>query len=189
MCLYHYSQIPAVPHKNAVSKTGRLRPGQSKKRLPCQIDECSTALVGTSMPPQKKKKEEGGAKFKCNYSGHGKPPRQVFDDKYLQLLRENGWGGGGKKLPSTWADREKAYNELMRIMGQKVHRQIRTGRAGGADGSQAEEVLVEDEGVDKEILDDGGGPHKKMGEAGGLHLTPQTHPNLWERVRTKRGRL
>jgi len=73
-----------------------------------------------------------------------------------------GGGGGGKKLPSTWADREKTYNELMRIMGQKVHRQIRTGRAGGADGSQAEEVLVEDEGVDKEILDDGGGPHKKM---------------------------
>jgi hypothetical protein len=166
VCLYHYRQIPGVPCKNAVSKTGRLRPGQRKKRLPCQIDESCTALVGTSIPPQKKKKEEGGAKFKCNYSGHGKPPRQVFDDKYLQLLRENGWGGGGKKLPSTWANREKTYNELMRIMGQKVHRQIRTGRAGGADGSQAEEVLVEDEGVDKEILDDPG-PHKKMGEGGG----------------------
>jgi hypothetical protein len=34
-----------------------------------------TALVGTSMPPLKKKKEEGGTKFKCNYSGHGKSPR------------------------------------------------------------------------------------------------------------------
>ena len=28
-------------------------------------------------------------------------------------------------MPNTWMDREKAYNELMRIMGQKVHRQIR----------------------------------------------------------------
>ena len=27
-------------------------------------------------------------------------------------------------MPNTWADREKAYNELMRIMGQKVQRQI-----------------------------------------------------------------
>ncbi len=71
--------------------------------------------------------------------------------------------GGRREKVSTWADREKTYNELMRIMGQKVHRQIRTGRVGGADGSQAEEVLVEDEGVDKEILDDPG-PHKKMGE-------------------------
>jgi hypothetical protein len=64
------------------------------------------------MPPQKKKKEEGGAKFKCNYSGHDKPPRQVFDDKYLDLMKQNGWGGGGKKLSNTWADREEAYNDL-----------------------------------------------------------------------------
>jgi hypothetical protein len=33
-----------------------------------------------------------------------------------------------------------------------------------------EEVFVEDEGVDKEILDDGGEPHKKMGESGGRGL-------------------
>jgi hypothetical protein len=116
VCLYHYRQIPAVPHKNAVSKTGRFRPGQNKKRLPCQFDESCTVLVGTSMSPQKKKKEEGGAKFKCNYSRHGKPPRQVFDDKYLELLKQNGWGGGAKKLPNTWADREKTCNDLMRII-------------------------------------------------------------------------
>ena len=42
-----------------------------------------------------------------------------------------------------------------------------TGRTGVVTGSQVEEVFVEDEGVDKEILDDGGGPHKKMGESGG----------------------
>ena len=70
-------------------------------------------------------------------------------------------------MSNTWVDREKAYNELMRIMRQKVHREILTGRSGGTGGSQVEEVLVEDEGVDKEILDDGGGPHKKMGEEGG----------------------
>jgi len=142
VCLYHYRQIPGVPCKNAVSKTGRLRPGQRKKRLPCQIDESCTALVGTSIPPQKKKKEEGGAKFKCNYSGHGKPPRQVFDDKYSKMLRENGWGGGGKKLPNTWADREETYNDLMQIMGNKVQCQLLARRAGGATGSQADPGCV-----------------------------------------------
>jgi len=57
------------------------------------------------MPPQKKKKEEAGSKFKCNYSGHGKPASQVFDDKNLE--KRNGRGGGGKKLPKNWAEREK----------------------------------------------------------------------------------
>ena len=37
------------------------------------------------------------------------------------------------------------------IMGQKVQRQILTGRTGGAAGSQEETVFVEDEGVDKEM--------------------------------------
>ena len=55
-----------------------------------------------------KKKEEPGSKFKCNYSGHGKSASQVFDDKNLELKKQNGWGGGGKKLPKNWADREKA---------------------------------------------------------------------------------
>jgi hypothetical protein len=32
---------------------------------------------------QKKKKEEPGSKFKCNYSGHGTFVSQVFDDKNL----------------------------------------------------------------------------------------------------------
>jgi hypothetical protein len=74
------------------------------------------------MPPQKKKKEETGSKFKCNYSGHGKPDSQVFEDKNLELLKQNGWGGGGKKFQKNWTDREKAYNDLMWIMGQKVQR-------------------------------------------------------------------
>ena len=58
--------------------------GQRKKRLPGQIDETFTALVGTFIPPEKKKKEEPGSKFKCNYSGHGKSASQVFDDKNLE---------------------------------------------------------------------------------------------------------
>ncbi len=120
MCVCHYRQVPTVPEKKAVSKTGRLRVGQRKKRLPGQIDETCTALVGTLIPPQKRKKEESGSKFKCNYSGHGTSSSQVFDDKNLELLKQNGWGGGGKKLPKNWADHEKSYNELMCIMGQKV---------------------------------------------------------------------
>jgi hypothetical protein len=94
------------------------------------------------MSPQKKKKEEGGSKFKCNYSGHGKSPRQVFDDKYLELLKKNGWGGGGKKLPNIWVDHEKSYNDLMRIMGKQVQCQLLTGRSGGVVGSQEEPGCV-----------------------------------------------
>ncbi len=59
MCLYHYRQVPDVPHKNTVSKTGRLRVGHNLK----------------------------GSKFKCNYSGHGNPVSQVFDDKNLELMK------------------------------------------------------------------------------------------------------
>ncbi len=108
-----------------------------------------------------------GSKFKCNYSGHGKPGSQVFDDKNLDLLKQNGWGGGGKKLTKNWADREKAYNELMRIMGQKVQRQLLSGRTGGEAGSQAEPVRVEDERVDNENQDNSSRPDKEMGESGG----------------------
>jgi hypothetical protein len=66
--------------RNSNGRTEGTDPGVciGQKRLPCQIDESCTALVGTSIPPQKKKKEEGGSKFKCNYSGHGKTPRQVL---------------------------------------------------------------------------------------------------------------
>jgi hypothetical protein len=53
VCLYHYGQVPVVPHKNTVSKTGRLQLGQRKKQLPCRIDEVCTSLVGTRMPPHK----------------------------------------------------------------------------------------------------------------------------------------
>ncbi len=70
------------------------------------IDEVCTVLVDTRIPPQKKKKEEGGTKFKYNYSGHGKPSSEVFDDKNLELLKQNGWGGGGKKLSKNWVQRE-----------------------------------------------------------------------------------
>ena len=117
MCLYHYRQIPPVPYKNDVSKTGRLRLGQNKKRLSCQIDESCTVLVRTS----------------------------IFDDKYLELLKQNGWGGGGKKLPNTREDHEKAYNDLIQIMGKKVQCQLLARRAGGAVGSQAEPGCVQDE--------------------------------------------
>jgi hypothetical protein len=86
------------------------------------------------IPPQKKKKEEGRTKFKCNYSGHGKSPRQVFDDKYLELLKQNGWGGGGKKLSNTWTDHVKAYTDLMWIKGKKVQCQLLTGSTRQGDG-------------------------------------------------------
>jgi len=44
----------------------------------------------------------------------------VFQDKYHTILKQHGWGGGGKRLPKNWEEREKAYNDLMRMMGQKV---------------------------------------------------------------------
>jgi hypothetical protein len=40
----------------------------------------------------------------------------------LELLKQNDWGGGGKKLPKNWTDHEKTYDEVMWIMGQKVQR-------------------------------------------------------------------
>jgi len=79
-------------------------------------------------------------------------------------MKQNGWGGGGKKLPNTWADREKACNGLM---GKKVQCQLLAGRTGGAAGSQAEPGCVEDERVHNENLDDGAAPDKDMGESGG----------------------
>ena len=48
--------------------------------------------MGTLIPPQKKKKEEPGSKFKYNYSGHGKTVSQVFDDKNL-VSAEAKWVG------------------------------------------------------------------------------------------------
>ncbi len=112
------------------------------------------------MSPQKKKEEEGGTKFKCNYSGHGKPAIEVFDDKNLELLKQNRWGGGGKKLPKNWAQREKTYNELMKVMGQKVQRHLLAGREGGTAGSRVEPVCEEDDRVENQNQDDverGGG--------------------------------
>jgi hypothetical protein len=47
-----------------------------------------------------------------NFSGHRKSSSEVFDDKNLDLLKENGWGGGRKKLPKNWAQREQVYNEM-----------------------------------------------------------------------------
>ncbi len=132
--------------RNSNDRTEGTDPGACiHKRLSCQIDESCTTLVGTNIPPQKKKKEEGGAKFKYNYSGHGKTPRQVFNDKYLGLLKQNGWGGGGKKLPNTWADCEVAYNDLIEIMGKKAQCQLLARRTGGATGSQVEPGCVQDE--------------------------------------------
>jgi len=92
----------------------------------------------------------------------------------LELLKQNGWGGGGKKLPNTWTDREKTYNDLMRIMGKKVQCQLLAGRTGGAAGSQAEPGCVQDERVQNENLDDGVSPDKEMGESGGEMTTVWT---------------
>jgi hypothetical protein len=103
------------------------------------------------MSPQKKKEEEPGSKFRLNYSGHGKTTRQVFDDKNLELVKQNGWGGGGKKLTNNWADHEKAYNDLMRIMGQKVQCHLLSGWEGGVTGSQ-EESRIPHQGVSDHCL-------------------------------------
>jgi hypothetical protein len=48
----------------------------------------------TCLHTERKKKEEGGAKFKCNYSGHGNPA--IFNDKNSEFLKQNGWGGVGE---------------------------------------------------------------------------------------------
>jgi hypothetical protein len=61
---------------------------------------------------------------------------QVFDDKNLEVLKKNDWGGGGKKFPKNWTDLEKAFNERIRIMSQKVQCQLLAGRSGVATGSQ-----------------------------------------------------
>ncbi len=49
--------------------------------------------------------------------GHGKSVSQVFDNKNLDLLKENDLGGGGKKLSKNWTDHEKTYNEFMWMNG------------------------------------------------------------------------
>jgi len=60
-------------------------------------------------------------------------------------------------LPKNWTEHEKAFNELMRIMCQKVQCQLLAGRPGGTAGSQEEPVRVEDERVDNDNQDDGAG--------------------------------
>jgi hypothetical protein len=60
-------------------------------------------------------------------------------------------GGGGEKLPKNWTDREKVFNEIIWIMGQKVQCQLLPGRTGAAAGSQTEPVRVEDERVDNDV--------------------------------------
>ena len=77
-------------------------------------------------------------------------------------------------MPNTWTDREKTYNDLMRIMGKKVQCQLLAGRTGGAAGSQAEPGCVQDERVQNENLDDGVSPDKEMGESGGEMTTVWT---------------
>ena len=86
--------------------------------------------MGTLIPPEKKKKEELGSKFKCNYSGHGKTASQVFDDKNLVSVEAKWVGRRREKLSKNWVDRDKAYYELMWIMGQKVQCEILAGRTG-----------------------------------------------------------
>ena len=133
-------QVPFVPNKNFVSKSGRRRVGTREKRLPCNIDEDCTA-VETNIPPKKKKKEEVGSNFKCKYSGKGKPVSDVSNDKWGLALKQNGWGKGGKKWTKNWFEREQAYKELMYMTGQKLQLQFLQGRVGGV----AEPGRVEDE--------------------------------------------
>jgi hypothetical protein len=89
-------------------------------------------------------------KFKCRYYGHG-------------------WGGGGKKFPKNWAPREEAYNELMKIMGQKVQRQLLVGREGGVVGSQVEPVCVEDDRVENQRQGDVEGEDKDKTDKGDMN--------------------
>ena len=44
----------------------------------------------------------------AKFNQPGKTPTQVFQDKYHPILKQHGWGGGGKKLPKNWDEREKA---------------------------------------------------------------------------------
>ncbi len=78
-------------------------------------------------------------------------------------------GGGGKKLPKNWAQREKDYNELMKIMGQKVQRQILAGRGGGVAGSQVEPVCAEDDRVENQSQDDVQGQSKDKPDKGDMN--------------------
>ena len=86
-----------------------------------------------------------------------------FNDKWGLALKQNGWGKGRKKCPKIWFEYEQTYTELMCMTGQKLKLQILQGRTGGA----TEPVHVEDDRVENENKDDGGGPEKDMGEAGG----------------------
>ena len=36
---------------------------------------------------------------------------QVFKDKYDDILKQHGWGGGGEKLPKNWQEHEGICQE------------------------------------------------------------------------------
>ena len=86
------------------------------------------------------------------YSGQGKSVREVFNDKWGLVLKQNGWGGGGKKFPKNWFEHEQTYKELMYINTQNLH--LLQGRSGGT----MEPVRVDDDRVENKNQDDGAGP-------------------------------
>ena len=44
-------------------------------------------------------------------------------------------------MPKNWTDREKTYNEFIRIMGQKVQCLLLSGLGGVSDGSQRNQFV------------------------------------------------
>ena len=108
-------------------------------------EEC--IQVDTTIPSTKKTKrgEDGASIFKSKFYKPGKTPTQVFQDKYHPILKQHGWGGGGKKLPKNWDEREKAYNDLTHTMGQKVMAgSVRAAVVSTVAPSQVASVLEED---------------------------------------------
>jgi hypothetical protein len=93
--------------------------------------------------PKEFEKEEGESNFQSKFTGQGKTVTQVFNDKYLQTLKEMVGGVEENGLTKNWVDREQDYNILMCIMGQKL---LAT-RGGGATVSQVTPSQVEGECV------------------------------------------
>ncbi len=79
---------------------------------------------------------EGESNFQSKFTWKGTTDTQVFNDKYLQTVNENGWGVGGTRCKPFQVEREQTYKDLMCIMGQK----LLTSRAGVADVSHFETV-------------------------------------------------
>jgi hypothetical protein len=63
----------------------------------------------------------GGPSFEAKFKQACTKPVQVWEGKYANVLKSNGWGGnGGRKWPKNWREREIATAELDRILGRQV---------------------------------------------------------------------